>query len=137
MPSVAVDTGPLIALFDRDDRHHQSARRFFENVEDDLVTNIAIVTETTQMLDFATGAARDFLGWVGDAIEINGATKGDLARIAEIMAKYADLPADFADASLVAMCERAGIERVATLDKDFDVYRLGNRKRLTNTFLRT
>ena len=55
-------------------------------------------------------------------------------RIIEIMGKYADLPADFADASLLALCERAGIDRIATLDRDFAVYRLRNRKRLVNVF---
>ena len=48
------------------------------------------------------------------------------------MAKYADLPADFADAALVAMCERLGISAIATLDRDFDVYRLHDEKAFDN-----
>jgi predicted nucleic acid-binding protein len=55
-------------------------------------------------------------------------------RIVEIMRKYADLPADFADAALVAMCERRGIGSVASLDRHFDVYRTADRKRLRNVF---
>jgi predicted nucleic acid-binding protein len=43
-----------------------------------------------------------------------------------------DLPADFADASLVALCERRGIEHIATFDKDFLVYRMADNKSLTN-----
>ena len=121
MPSIAVDTGPLIALFDRDDRQHKRALQFFKGTHLPLVTN-------------ARGTLTGFLGWVGEALEIDLDTKGDLARISEIIAKYRDLPADFADASLVALCERRGIERIATLDKDFDVYRTGRRKRLTNVF---
>jgi uncharacterized protein len=50
------------------------------------------------------------------------------------MNKYADLPADFADASLVAMCERRGIADIATLDTHFDIYRTADRKRLRNVF---
>ena len=50
------------------------------------------------------------------------------------MRKYADLPADLADASLVAMCERRGIAAVATLDQHFDVYRTVDRRRLRNVF---
>jgi len=53
---------------------------------------------------------------------------------AKTLKKYDDLPADFADASLVAMCERRGIAEVATLDSDFDVYRTADRKHLRNVF---
>jgi predicted nucleic acid-binding protein len=50
------------------------------------------------------------------------------------MKKYADLPADFADASIVALCERRGIDTVATLDRHFDVHRTSARKQLQNVF---
>ena len=69
-------------------------------------------------------------------MEIDRLTAGDLPRIIEIMRKYSDLPADFADASLVAMCERRGITSVATLDRHFEVYRTRDRKRFRNVFLR-
>lgn len=75
-----------------------------------------------------------FLVWSQEALDIDGDTAGDIQRIVEIMRQYADLPADFADASLVAPCERRGFERVATLDKHFDVYRTSARKRLRNVF---
>ena len=40
------------------------------------------------------------------------------------MRKYRDLPMDLADATLVAVAERDGINRVFTLDhRDFAVYR--------------
>jgi predicted nucleic acid-binding protein len=77
----------------------------------------------------------DFLAWAGSsALLIDAKTIDDLPRILEIMRTYADLPADFADASLLAMCERRGIASVATLDQHFDVYRTRDRKRLRNVF---
>jgi predicted nucleic acid-binding protein len=76
----------------------------------------------------------DFLEWTIGALEIDQETEGDLPRIIEIMKKYADLPADLADASLLAMCERRGIASVATLDRHFDIYRTSERKRLRNVF---
>lgn len=75
-----------------------------------------------------------FLAWVPDGLEIDQQTAGDLRRIVAIMEKYADLPADFADASLLVMCERRNIASVATLDRHFDVYRTSGRKRLRNVF---
>lgn len=47
----------------------------------------------------------------------------DFVRIAELNAQYFDLPADFLDLALVAISERLNIPGIATLDKDFDVYR--------------
>ena len=56
-------------------------------------------------------------------------TQPDLQRMAELMAKYADRPMDFADASLVATAERLRLERIVTLDRaDFTIYQLYGRK---------
>jgi uncharacterized protein len=50
-------------------------------------------------------------------------TDQDYHRINELNLNYQDLPADFADLSLVAISERLNIPAIATLDKDFDIYR--------------
>ena len=44
------------------------------------------------------------------------------------MEKYADLPMDFADATLVCLAQESGILNIVTLDhKDFSIYRtIGN-----------
>jgi hypothetical protein len=45
------------------------------------------------------------------------------------MAKYRDRPMDLADAALVRVAERDGLERVFTVDRrDFEAYRIGRRK---------
>ena len=57
---------------------------------------------------------------------------GDSPRIRELMRKYADLPMDLADAALLRVAEREGIRTIFTVDrKDFSVYRLHGRMRLT------
>jgi uncharacterized protein len=68
-------------------------------------------------------------------IEIDDALRDDLPRIAEIMKKYRDLPANLADASLVARGERRAIKTVASTNADFDVYRLPRGKSFKNVFL--
>jgi hypothetical protein len=46
-----------------------------------------------------------------------------------LMAKYADLPMDYADATLVTLAENAAVSRIVTLDKKvFSIYRLPGRK---------
>ena len=134
MPSIAVDTGPLVALFDRGDRYHSRALAYFKGERSPLVTNISVIAEAVHLLSFSNRAAQDFLGWVAGAFIVDHETIADTARIVAVIDKYADLPADFADASLVALCERRGIGRIVTVDRDFDVYRLADGSRLENVF---
>ena len=51
-----------------------------------------------------------------------------------MLEKFSDLPADFADASLVAMAERLKIRRIATIDKDFLIYRIDGKHPFENVF---
>jgi uncharacterized protein len=136
VPSVAIDTGPLAALFNRRDRYHAAATEFVHGAADPLITNLPVISEVLFLLEFSVGAQTDFLEWAARGLEIDRDTAIDLQRIVEIMKKYSDLPADFADASLVALCERREITSIATLDKHFDVYRTRERKRLRNVFLK-
>jgi uncharacterized protein len=134
VPSVAVDTGPLVALFDKDDAEHAAAKEFLARTTASLVTNFAVITEALFLLGHSSKVQTDLLEWVTASLEIDQETTKDLSRIVAIIKKYDDLPADFADATLVAMCERRGIADVATLDTDFDIYRTADRKHLRNVF---
>lgn len=135
MPSIAVDAGPLVALFKGADTYHSRAVEFVAGVKYPLVTNMVVVGEVTALLlpRFQT----DFLDWATGALQIDRETAADLPRIVEIMGKYADLPADLADASLLALCERLDVTMVATLDHHFDIYRTVRRRQLTNVFFST
>jgi len=133
---VVVDAGPLIALFDRDDRHHRRAVEFIRNRTSQLVTNLPVLTEATFLLRFSVAAQRDLLWWAHKSIEIDQDTAADLPRITVLLDKYRDLPADFADASLVALAERLNVSRVASIDSDFTIYRLAGKGRFENVFLR-
>ena len=56
-----------------------------------------------------------------------------LARVAELMDKYRDLPMDLADASLVIVAEEQGSGRILSTDKrDFGAYRWKNRRPFKN-----
>lgn len=134
MPNIVIDSGPLIALFDASDQYHQQALHFIKNTRAALHTNLAVITETVYMLDFATQAQCDFLVWAEQALQIDANTSQDLPRIIEIIRKYADLPADFADASLVALCERLNTQMVASVDSDFTIYRTASKQTFRNLF---
>ena len=69
-----------------------------------------------------------FLAWLNaGALSLAECESADFDRIMQLIRKYADLPMDFADASLVALCERLGIRHVATFDGDFAIYRFRDR----------
>ena len=54
----------------------------------------------------------------------------DHAKVSQILDRYADLPCDYADASLIELAERTGVAAIATIDQgDFSIYRLRDRKR--------
>ena len=136
MPSIVVDAGPLVALFDRDDRHHRKAVEFARSCRSRLITNLPVLTEAAFLLRFNVDAQRDCLSWAQTALNIDQNTSSDLPRIITLLDKYRDLHADFADVSLLALAERLNVLQVASIDSDFSIYRLSGRRRFENVFLR-
>jgi len=132
MKKTLIDSGPLIALFDRNDSYHIASVEFIKNNSSELVTTIASVTEALHLLDFNRNAQIDFLNWLNaGAVTIEPIIADDLLNIKELIIKYSDLPMDFADACLVFLGNKLNINRVATIDRDFDVYRLKGKKTFT------
>ncbi len=132
MKKILIDSGPLIALFDGDDAYHAASVAFIKSNQYELITTIASLTETLHLLDFNRQAQIDFIGWVSaGAVSIEGITANDLLRIQELTIQYADLPMDFADACLVFLGETLKINEIATIDRDFDIYRLKGKKPFT------
>ena len=137
MRSVLVDSGPLVALFDASDAHHARAVDFLRDFRGILLTNAAVVTEACYLLDFSGGRPRlDFLEWAERALEIDGPLREDLSRAREILDKYADLPADFTDATLVRLAERRNVKEILTVDRDFTIYRTLSGRALRNLFFK-
>ena len=135
MKKALIDTGPCIALFDRDDRFHKEIKNFMKNFRGRLITSWAVVTETLHMLDFDHRVQVDFLRWLDrGALEVAGPVKEDLIRIIELTEKYKDRPIDFADASLLAIAERKELTAVISIDSDFQIYRTAQVKPLEMLF---
>ncbi len=134
MSVALVDSGPLIALFDGSDSYHHKCVDWLASWQGTLVTTPPVLTEAAHVTGSrcGTGCQIDFLTWTNQAMECDDGTSRDLPRIVAIMAKYQDLPADFADASLVALAERRGIYDVVSLDADFTVYNTAARRRFHN-----
>lgn len=125
-----LDTGALVSLLDRSQTHHEACRLFFEKWTGPVVSTEAVLTEATHLLASVDGgmtASLDFF-LEGGAV-IVPSTPASLKRVRALLAKYVDLPMDFADATLVALAEELNSALVFTTDrKDFAVYRLKDRK---------
>ena len=121
------DTGPLVAMADTADSAHEECRAAFESFGGNLVTTWPVLAEAFYFLE--SQFKREFL-WeftISDGIEITDMSLVELPRMRTLMAKYASLPMDFADASLLVVAERFKLNRVFTLDRrDFQVYRPAN-----------
>ena len=135
MQSTLIDAGPLIALFDRDDKYHQKIVDFLKNQSSQLVSTWPVLTEVSHMLDFSVEAQLDFLRWVyRGGVDIHQLSVHDLERIVALTETYRDRPMDLADASLVVTAEHRRIEQIISIDRDFDVYRTQDRNYVRNVF---
>ena len=127
MASVLLDTGPLVALFRRNDRHHARAIAWFQNHRGLLLTTQAVVTEAWHLV--SAPVRLPLVRFVTAACEILEFDSDGQARIAATLERYADLPMDYADATLIVQGELLRIDAIATIDvNDFSVYRRANGK---------
>lgn len=78
------------------------------------------MAEVGYMLEAKVGTFAEvaFLDSVANgSFELVNLTRSDTARIAELVARYDDLPLGTADASVIALAERLGVAEIATLDR--------------------
>lgn len=136
MDKILIDSGPLIALFDSSDKYHQKTVEFIKSSRFLLITTIASITETLHLLDFNRNAQLDFIEWVSrGGVEIANITNPDFQRIKKLTEKYSDLPMDFSDSCLVLLAEKMGINTIATIDRDFSIYRIKGKKEFKTILL--
>ncbi len=136
MQKTLIDSGPIIALFDRSDNYHTKVLNFLQDYQGKLITSLAVVTEVSHMLDFNLNVQIDFLKWIElGGLEIYNISQNDIANIREMMQKYIDIPMDFADASLMYIANRENIKDIVSIDSDFDIYRTLKKQNLNNRLL--
>ena len=129
--NLIVDTNFWVALFNKNDANHSSASDFLSVSEDHFLTSVPVITEVIYFLKRKsnTRIVSKALEWfASDFVEIINLESEDLIKISNLMIKYENVSMDFADASLVLIASRLGVDRIATYDKDFLIYRLENEK---------
>ena len=126
-----LDTGALVSLLDRGQRRHAECARFFDEWDRAVVSTEAVLTEAAHLLGKQKGGRQACLDFFlsGGALLVP-TTNASLRRARELVSQYADLPMDYADATLVVLAEELGTNLVFTTDRrDFGVYRIKGRRR--------
>lgn len=114
---ITLDTSGLFALLNRGDRDHERVKAALFEDRGPYLVPAGILAEIAYMVEERLDA--EALRSLLLDLESGGFTlecgEEDLARIRELVERYADLPLGFADASVVSCAERNG-GRVLTLD---------------------
>lgn len=132
--ALVLDTGPLLAALDAADPDHDACAGLLLGAQEDLVVPTLVLAE----LDYWCHerlTADAWLAFLGDLIEgvyrTECPTDTDLRRCDEIQRRYGDQRVGVVDASVLAVVERLGEDKVATLDhRHFSVIRPAHVKAL-------
>jgi uncharacterized protein len=133
---VLVDSGPLLALFNRADHWHERVKIWLTlNPQAKLITTWPVMTEVCAMLArrIHNDAALDFLRWAQrGALSMDTPITATLEAVLQISVRFASMPFDLADASIAEAAARLKINHILTVDSDFDIYRDPAGDALTN-----
>jgi predicted nucleic acid-binding protein len=129
MSRVLIDTGPLVALLNRADRHHDWIREVLDTIEPPVFSCEAVVSEACFLLSRVRDGQDAVLGLLAnDILKLEFRLSSEVDAVRGLMNKFASVPMSFADACLVRMSELEPRSRILTLDSDFRVYRRNRRQ---------
>ena len=133
---IAVDAGCFIALADLHDAWHSRAVACLPTQAEGWITTWPVLAEACHLLSSRLGT-HFAAALMDDAAEGNLAiwTPGPegVARMPALLRRYANLPMDLADASLVLLAEHLGHGRILSTDqRDFNAYRWKQHKPFDN-----
>lgn len=118
--ALILDTGPLYAALDRSDTDHTRCRRLLDETGEPLVIPAPVLVE----IDFLAakrlgpGAMVALLLDIEDgAFTVEELVRTDYRRVRQLVDRYADADIGFVDAAVLAVVERLGETKLATLDR--------------------
>jgi predicted nucleic acid-binding protein len=131
---IVADTGAILALLDRSDKHHAVLRELYESRPDDWLLPWAILPEVDYLAATELGvrAEEAFLADLAEgSFAIEYGRPDDIARAAELGRKYRALKLGLVDAVVIAIAERVNAEAIATLDlRHFGAVRIAGSPKL-------
>jgi predicted nucleic acid-binding protein len=130
MKRVLVDTGPLVAILSKADEHHERCVEALQSLPGPLFSCWPVITEAAWLLRKHSRAVQQLLRSIhGGFLELLPLGSLEARGIADIMKKYENIRPQLADAALVYLAGRDGIDTIFTLDRrDFSVFRSGRKR---------
>jgi len=112
-----VDTGPLYAVADADDRDHERALAILEDGSLQPVIPALVIAEATYLIGSRLGpeAEAGFLRALLQ-LDVEAPRPEEWLRIGELVHEYSDFPLGGTDASVIALAERLETDTVVTFD---------------------
>jgi predicted nucleic acid-binding protein len=121
---IIADTGPIVALINPRDQHHQWARSAIRQINEPMLTCDAVLSEALFLVFGVPNGIRRFTEMlVSGAIQSDFASAANFRELTALIRKYKSLPMSFADACLVRLAELHDGASVLTVDSHFQVYR--------------
>jgi predicted nucleic acid-binding protein len=130
---VLVDAGPIAALLDRRDVHHEWAKRQIAHLHDRLVTCEAVLSEAFFLLAPVRNGVDTLAGLLREQlvrVDVDFSFRDHLDEILDSIERYKNVSMSFADACLVRMTEIERESIIFTTDRDFLTYRRNRRERI-------
>ena len=118
--ALILDTGPLYAALDRSDADHAACRKLLESADEPLVVPTPVLVEVDYWTQrrLGTGAWLAVLDDIAaGAFQVADLIAADYRRVRELCDRYADADIGFVDAAVLAVTERLGEPKLATLDR--------------------
>lgn len=122
-----VDTNVFLAAADRRSDRHSECAALLRAHASDIATTVPVIAETSWLIldRLGTRSQAEFVRMVAAGrLQALDLTEAEWHRCAELVEHYTDLRLDLMDASLVAVAERLGARKIATMNRrDFAVVR--------------
>ncbi|HMC64629.1 MAG TPA: PIN domain-containing protein [Gemmataceae bacterium] len=127
---VLLDTGPLVAILSERDAHHAECVEQLRTLSPPLLTCWPVLTEAAWLLRGQPRGLQSLLkGGETGVYQLLPLDETALPWLAKFLSRYQNVGAQLADAALVYLAEREGIDLVFTLDRrDFSIYRFGRNR---------
>jgi uncharacterized protein len=118
---ITLDTSALNALINRRDTNHERIKRAFLDDGGPYLVPVGILAEISHLIERRVPHALDpFLADLASGAFTPDCGLDELARVRQLVSRYADLPLGYADAAVIACAERRG-QRILTLDAHFAI----------------
>ena len=126
---VILDTGPLVALLNSRDRHHEWAVDQWSRIAPPLLTCDAVLAEACFLVQPFAGGQNAVLDLLRRSVlDASFQLAEEAGALSRLLKKYSDVPMSLADGCLVRMSELNDDWAVMTLDSDFRLYRKNGRQ---------